>query len=528
MKILSVFLVLVFVKTQTDLWIYALILALSVFVGQSVVWFALKQYVSWRRPSWANMKQHIRPLFVLFLPILALSLYKYMDKIMLGSISSNVQVGFYENAEKIINVPMSLIMAFGVVLMPRIANMVTSKDKGEVFKLIDMSMEAVMLLAIAISFGLAGISFVLAPIFFGYEFEECGILIMGLAVTVPFMAFANVIRTQYLIPYKEDKIFVVSLFLGAAVNLIVNIILIPYMAARGAVIGTIFAEIIVCIYQSYFVRKKIFIKKYLLNTIPPILIGIVMFVFVFQIGNVMQMDSNPGKISVSDATAHAACLTARDVNAAAIVTVSESGTTARLLSKYRPQQPIIACVMREQVQRQLSLSWGITPLMMSLAHSTDELIEMSTALAKENGYLHNGELAVVTAGVPVGVSGTTNMIKIHMVGNCLATGVGVGPENNDVASGKACVCRTMDEVRAKFKPGMVLVVPSTSNEMLSFVRDAAALVVEEPGLNSHAAIAGKALLKPTVVGAAGATSHIRDGLMVAVDCAHGSVQRLQG
>ena len=241
-----------------------------------------------------------------------------------------------------------------------------------------------------------------------------------------------------------------------------------------------------------------------------------------------QMDSNPGKISSSDATAHAACLTARDVNAAAIVTVSESGTTARLLSKYRPQQPIIACVMREQVQRQLSLSWGITPLMMSLAHSTDELIEMSTALAKENGYLHNGELAVVTAGVPVGVSGTTNMIKIHMVGNCLATGVGVGPENNDVASGKACVCRTMDEVRAKFKPGMVLVVPSTSNEMLSFVRDAAALVVEEPGLNSHAAIAGKALLKPTVVGAAGATSHIRDGLMVAVDCAHGSVQRLQG
>ena len=240
------------------------------------------------------------------------------------------------------------------------------------------------------------------------------------------------------------------------------------------------------------------------------------------------MDSNPGKISVSDATAHAACLTARDVNAAAIVTVSESGTTARLLSKYRPQQPIIACVMREQVQRQLSLSWGITPLMMALAHSTDELIEMSTSLAKENGYLHNGELAVVTAGVPVGVSGTTNMIKIHMVGNCLATGVGVGPENNDVASGKACVCRTMDEVRAKFKPGMVLVVPSTSNEMLSFVRDAAALVVEEPGLNSHAAIAGKALLKPTVVGAAGATSHIRDGLMVAVDCAHGSVQRLQG
>ena len=235
------------------------------------------------------------------------------------------------------------------------------------------------------------------------------------------------------------------------------------------------------------------------------------------------------QISVSDATAHAACLTAKDVNAAAIVTVSESGNTARLLSKYRPKQPIIACVMDEQVQRQLSLSWGITSLLMGPAHSTDELIEMSTALAEKNGYLHNGELAVVTAGVPVGVSGTTNMIKIHMVGNCLATGVGVGPENAEVsnATGKACVCRTIEEIRAKFKPGMVLVVPSTSNEMLSYVRDAAALVVEEAGLNSHAAIAGKALLKPTIVGAVGATAHIRDGLMVAVDCAHGSVQRLQ-
>ena len=235
------------------------------------------------------------------------------------------------------------------------------------------------------------------------------------------------------------------------------------------------------------------------------------------------------QISVSDATAHAACLTAKDVNATAIVTVSESGNTARLLSKYRPKQPIIACVMDEQVQRQLSLSWGITSLLMGPAHSTDELIEMSTALAQKNGYLHNGELAVVTAGVPVGVSGTTNMIKIHMVGNCLATGVGVGRGKTDLvsASGKACVCRTLEEVKAKFRPGMVLVVPSTTNEMLGYVRDAAALVVEEPGLNSHAAIVGNSLLKPTIVGAAGACSHIRDGLDIAVDCAHGSVQRLQ-
>lgn len=241
------------------------------------------------------------------------------------------------------------------------------------------------------------------------------------------------------------------------------------------------------------------------------------------------LSSGSEHISVSDATAHAACLTAKDVNASAIVTVSAGGTTARLLSKYRPAQPIIACVMNEGVRRQLALSWGITPLTMPLAHSTDELIEMSTNMAEKHGYLHSGELAVVTAGVPVGISGTTNMIKIHMVGDCLASGVGIGLDGSDLnnATGKACVCRTLGEVRAKFKAGMVLVVPSTSNEMLSYVRDAAALVVEEPGMNSHAAIAGKALLKPTIVGATGATTHIRDGIMVAVDCAHGSVQSLQ-
>jgi len=235
------------------------------------------------------------------------------------------------------------------------------------------------------------------------------------------------------------------------------------------------------------------------------------------------MDSNPGKISVSDATAHAACLTARDVNAAAIVTVSESGTTARLLSKYRPQQPIIACVMREQVQRQLSLSWGITPLMMSLAHSTDELIEMSTALAKENGYLHNGELAVVTAGVPVGVSGTTNMIKVHMVGDSLLAGVGIGNHN---AKGEVCVCRNATEAAKKFKPGQILVVPFTTNDTLPFMREAAGIITEEAGTNSHSAIVGLTLDKAVIVGATNATRTLKDGMTISMDCARGVVQAM--
>ncbi len=231
------------------------------------------------------------------------------------------------------------------------------------------------------------------------------------------------------------------------------------------------------------------------------------------------------KLSISDATAHAACTTAMDINANAIVTVTESGTTARLLSKYRPQPPIIACVMDDQVQRQLSLSWGITPLRMEEARSTDELIEMSTATAEKYGFLQSGDVAVVTAGVPVGISGTTNMIKVHMMGECLCMGNGVG--NQRVARGRACVCHNIDEIRAKFTPGCMLVVPGTTNEMMPWLREAAGIVTVEGGRNSHAAIVGLTLDKPVIVGAISATENIKDGQLIAVDSAHGTVQSLQ-
>ena len=227
-----------------------------------------------------------------------------------------------------------------------------------------------------------------------------------------------------------------------------------------------------------------------------------------------------GQISVSDATAHAACLTAKDVNASAIVTVSESGNTARLLSKYRPAQPIIACVMDEQVQRQLSISWGITPLMMDLATSTDELIEMSTALAKENGYLHDGELAVVTAGVPVGVSGTTNMMKVHVVGHVLLTGDGV---TGQTVSARLCVCKRLSDIPKRFRDGDILVVPETDNTIVDYLRRCSGIITEEGGTNSHAAIAGLAMDKPVITGAEHATDLLKSGAVVCLDAKNGRV-----
>ncbi|MEG2166194.1 MAG: pyruvate kinase, partial [Ruthenibacterium sp.] len=230
-----------------------------------------------------------------------------------------------------------------------------------------------------------------------------------------------------------------------------------------------------------------------------------------------------GHLSVAAAVAHAACTTAMDIHAIAIITVSKSGETARLLCKYRPSTPIIACVLSEQVYRHLAISWGIIPLMMGYAHDTDELLDLSIATAQKAKLVADGDLVVITAGLPVGVSGTTNMIKAHLVGDALISGVGVGFDN---AMGLTCVCHNAEEVKLKFKPGNVLVVPATTNEMLDALRDATAIIAEEAGLNSHAAIVGLTLAKPVVVGAIGATRKLHDGMKVSVDGERGVVHAM--
>ena len=233
--------------------------------------------------------------------------------------------------------------------------------------------------------------------------------------------------------------------------------------------------------------------------------------------------ADESRLSVSAAVAHAACTTASDIHASAIITVSKSGETARLLSRCRPATPIVACVLDEQVQRQLNIHWGITPLVMPYAHSTDELISKSVECAVNAGLVQPGSMAVVTAGVPVGVSGTTNMIKVHLVGDSLLTGVGIGGKN---AKGTVCVCRTAAEVASKFKAGQILVTPHTTNDMLPYIRQAAGVITEEAGTNSHAAIVALTLGKAVIVGALGATRALHDGMNISLDCQHGVVQQM--
>ena len=236
-----------------------------------------------------------------------------------------------------------------------------------------------------------------------------------------------------------------------------------------------------------------------------------------------QMAGGRNRLSVAAATAHAACTTAQEIGADAILTVSQRGTTARLVGRFHPGTPIIACLLDQQVRRQMALYWGVEPIMMPYASSTDELVDFAVQAAAQAGVVHEGDLVVVTAGVPVGVAGTTNMIRIQQVGGALVNAVGIGEKK---ASGPLCICRSTDEVAEKFQPGDVLVVPYTTNELLPYIRQAAAVITEEASVECHTATIGLALDKPVIVGAAGAVPRLTDGTMVTVDCARGLVRAM--
>lgn len=226
-------------------------------------------------------------------------------------------------------------------------------------------------------------------------------------------------------------------------------------------------------------------------------------------------------LTVPAAVAHATVATAMDVRARAIISVTKSGETAKLLSKNRPGTPIYACVLSEKIYQQLSLSWGITPLIMPYANNTDELINASVKVVKAAGYIENGNLVVITAGVPVGIPGTTNMIKTHLVGDAIVQGIGIGLNN---ATGRICTARNLTELKEKFVPGDILVVKRTSNEMMEYIKESSAYISEETGRNSHSSILALALNKSAIIAANNALSRLKDGQLVAVDVKHGIVK----
>ncbi|MCI6689446.1 MAG: pyruvate kinase [Candidatus Choladocola sp.] len=223
---------------------------------------------------------------------------------------------------------------------------------------------------------------------------------------------------------------------------------------------------------------------------------------------------------VTSAISHATCTTAADLKAAAIVAVSKSGRTVSRIAKYLPVCPIIGCTTDERVYRQLNLLWGVTPVVMEEANTADELFDHAVELAEQKGLIARGELVVIAAGVPVGLSGTTNMMKVQIAGNALVTGKGA---NKLKASGNVCVCSNDEDLEKKFRAGDIVVVEQTTNEMVHKLKDAAGIITETGDRYSHAAVVGMTLEIPVITSARNATRILKSGTFVTMDAEQGIV-----
>ena len=224
--------------------------------------------------------------------------------------------------------------------------------------------------------------------------------------------------------------------------------------------------------------------------------------------------------NVTNAISHATVTTAHDMGASAIITVTKTGQTARMISKYRPLSPIISCTTSETARRQLNLSWGVIPIYMEEKKSTDELFESSVKAAIDRKLLSDGDLVVITAGIPLGITGTTNMLKVHVVGNVLVSGSGV---THGTVCGNLCVCENEEDALKNFKTDDILVIPQTTNKLLPIIKRASGIVTEVMGMQSHAAVVGLTLDIPVIVGAQNATKILKSGRTVTVDADRGII-----
>ena len=279
-RILSVIAILILVKAPDDLWIYTLIMLSGTLLSQVVLWFYLDKYICLKKVRVSDLRKHIKPNLILFIPLLAMSVYHIMDKTMLGLLSSFLESGYYYNSDKVINIPVGILSGIGTVMLPRMTALLSSNKEKEGTRLYVLTLEGVTAFSVAISLGIAGIAREFTPFFFGPGYEDCIVLIIVSSPVLIIKGISLTTRNQYFIPYKLESIFIKSVFLGATVNLLVNILLIPKHGALGAVIGTLIAEFIACAYQLIKINDKLRLQEFFNRSVGYLLIGIVMIVIV--------------------------------------------------------------------------------------------------------------------------------------------------------------------------------------------------------------------------------------------------------
>ncbi|MBQ7793410.1 MAG: pyruvate kinase [Clostridia bacterium] len=239
--------------------------------------------------------------------------------------------------------------------------------------------------------------------------------------------------------------------------------------------------------------------------------------YVKRLNNVSVDISNT---DVTNALSHATCTTAHDLGASAIIALTYGGTTAHMISKYRPKCPIIAPTICQKARRQLNLSWGVVPVMSEMRSNSDELFEHAVECARKTRIVKNGDLVVITGGAPIGVSGTTNIMKVHLVGDILVRGEGITKLH---ATARVCVANTVGELEKNFEDGDIVVNRVTTPDMVSYLKKAAGIITEEQGATCYAAILGLALDIPIITGAKNATEILKSGTVITVDAAQGFV-----
>lgn len=283
-KVASLILILFFVRTEADLAQYTVIMAGSTFLSQLYLILILHRYIVNVHTTLHDSLHHLRGCCILFIPVLAFGIYRVMDKTMLGAMATVTELGYYENAERLINIPISIINALGTVMLPRMSYLLKNHSE-ESTKTIYASMKLALLLSCMMAAGIFLVSNDIVVVLFGYDFYKSGEIIRILSITIFASAWANVIRTQYLIPSGKDTIYVISTIGGAVVNLLLNIVLIPQYGAYGACLGTIAAEYFVMIYQTVKVRKVLEIKRYFNLAWKDLVISCGIILFSYEVGN---------------------------------------------------------------------------------------------------------------------------------------------------------------------------------------------------------------------------------------------------
>ena len=290
-KLLAAACVFLFIRGPEDLWVYGFAWSLATLLGCLSCCLSLRGKVRVVPVTLREALSHLPACSLLFVSVLAVSVYRIMDKVMVGAMAGMEQNGLYENAEKIIYCLSGFISAFGNVMMPRASHLLSLQKEDSVREGMDLSMHLVMCMVSAMAFGILGVATRFAPLFYGGEFLESGILMMPLGFSLMMIGFANVIRMQWILPHGLDHIVLRSVLSGAAVNLLANFLLIPRLGAMGAVIGTLMAELSVPTVQYLHLRRELPYLRYLVTVLAYTVCGFAMTAVIWAVSPLISGNS---------------------------------------------------------------------------------------------------------------------------------------------------------------------------------------------------------------------------------------------